>query len=181
MARLELAVDRVITKEQAQRRYNFTVAELRRLFCYRPAEVKPLARSSRFVQTAFVALPSEEEFLRWAPAWELAHLAGTAEIRTLLGASVDDWTLDEATMRGNRPDAVWRRGEQVVAVEYDAGYPPKVVAEKIQSFQDYDALVWGTPSAVRMGHLRSVYHRPERQFVLADLTATVVADRRSGA
>ena len=74
---------------------------------------------------------------------------------------------------------MWHPGEKVVAVEYDSGYPPMVIREKLRAFAQFDEIVWGTPSAVRTAHLRGQYGDVGREFVLADITASVVQQRQS--
>ena len=167
-----------MTLRMAEQRYGMSAEELRPHFALREVEFKPLNVSNRSVRATFIA--ADEALLRWTPAWELAHLAGTAQLRTQLGARVEDW-VPEPGMKANRPDAIWQPGEQVVAVEFDAGYPPKVVREKLRTFADFDQVVWGTPSPVRASHLRSRYASSQREFVVTDITASVAAQVRSAA
>lgn len=110
-------------------------------------------------------------------------MAGTAQLRDLLGAQAADWVPEEryGSSAHQRPDAVWHPGQQAIAVEYDSGYPPMVIREKLRAFAGFDEIVWGTPSTVRTAHLRGQYGDTGREFVVADITATVVQQLRAGA
>lgn len=167
-------LDKVMTLAQVQRHYLLSFDDLKKDsdFLYRTARFGPLSTSSLRVTTVFVTFKEGErskagrgnaELLRWQPGWKLAHLAGTAELRLMLGATrisgavSQSWVL-EGGYGDLRPDATWMTPEgQRVAIEYDAGYPAPVVRDKLRSFQSYDLVYWGTPSAARQTNLQSRY------------------------
>lgn len=170
-----LAVDRVLTTAQASRHYGVGEDALRARFPHREVLLRPLNTSAREVVCTFIT--QDEDLIRWEPGWALAHMAGTAGLRHRLGATPEAWTL-EGGYGDHRPDALWRRPDgAVVAVEYDAGYPPATVRRKVAAFSDggYDELVWGTPSRARTAHLQMRYAQPGRSFVTLDITQAIAA------
>lgn len=155
-------MDRVVTLGQVERHYDLSVQDLRGSLALREAVHAPLVDSSKRVRTTFATTPELEEWMRWRPAWELAHLAGTAELRHMLGVArvtgqgaAQRWVL-EGGFGEERPDAEWLTPDgKRVAIEYDGGYPPLVVQKKLRAFRKYDAVYWGTPSLIRRAHLYS--------------------------
>lgn len=179
---LALEVDRVLTLAQVVRHYEVREEPVLSHFPHREVQFKPLSNSSPVKRTTFIA--REPERLLWEPAWSLAHDAGTAELRYLLGASRQEW--ERAQGYGtSRPDALWRRpGGQVVAVEYDGGYPPAITREKFQAFSDrrtFQGLVWGTPSRARTAHLAERHGGAGRSFLVVDITTATSAGRAATA
>lgn len=171
-----LATDQVLTAPQAMRHYGVGEDALLARFPHRDVLFRPLTTSTRESLSTFIALKAD--LVRWEPGWALAHAAGTAELRHLLGASPEDWSREEG-YGDHRPDALWRRPDgAVVAVEYDAGYPPAMVRRKVKAFGTYDALVWGTPSRARTTHLQLRHAQAGRSFVTLDITAIVEASTR---
>lgn len=88
----------------------------------------------------------------------LMHLVGVGEMRRMLGV-IDpaQWVVSTAGRhRTEEPDAVWKRGWQTVAIEYDSGhYKLTLVLRKLAGFQDrgMHETVWGVPSARRAKYL----------------------------
>ncbi|GAA5533906.1 hypothetical protein [Deinococcus aluminii] len=171
-----LAVDGVLTVPQAVRHYAVEEDALLARFPHREVRFRPLNTSAREQSCVFLA--QDAELLRWEPGWVLAHQAGTAALRHALQASRHEWERERG-YGAHRPDALWHRPDgAVVAVEYDGGYPPAVVREKIRAFGEqgtYGGLVWGTASQVRTGHLRARYGGDGRQFMTVDITSTIAA------
>ena len=116
------------------------------------AFIAPTARSSRRRWVSFVSLePLTLE------GFELRHLAGVAEMRHALHAEPRDWrVLGHAAQTS--PDAIWQRGSETWAVEYDAGaYTMKTVQRKARAFDaGFDGQVWGVGSSERAKVLQSV-------------------------
>ena len=142
-----LEVDQVLTERQVFRHYDTTLETCRDAgLTVTKAFIAPTARSSSKRWVNFVSLePLELE------GFELRHLAGIAEMRHVLQAKPRDWqVLGHAAETS--PDAVWQRGLEVWAVEYDAGsYTLKTVARKARAFAvGFDGQVWGVASSERV-------------------------------
>lgn len=164
-------LDKIMTLAQVQRHYFLSFEDLigDPDFLYRRAKISPLNTSSLRLETTFMTFSGDgearknAELLQWQPGWKLAHLAGTAELRLRLGVErslgkvEQPWIL-EGGFGDERPDAEWLLADgRRVAVEYDAGYPPAVVREKLRAFSRYDMVYWGTPSSTRQHNLQSRY------------------------
>lgn len=132
----------------------------------RELSVRPLVTSKTELEEPVRFFARTSAFLLKRPA-DLAHLAGIAESRRILGVSGDRWMLDRGGYR-QRPDAVFPDAQgDLIAVEFDAGYPRPVVRHKVRSFStSFAGLVWATPSVVRARHLRSAY--PEMRVMCVD-------------
>ncbi|GGR12845.1 hypothetical protein [Deinococcus ruber] len=101
---------------------------------------------------------------------DLPHYAGLAAMRAQVQQPADHWSV-LVTGSATRPDAVLKRDNAVIAVEFDAGYRYRVVKQKMRAFEDYDAVIWGTTSALRAARLRAMY--PAVQVLTVDYwTAT---------
>ena len=124
--------------------------------------VRPLPNSSVELGVTFRAL--SQKYL-YAKTESLPHYAGLAAGRHALHAALDEWTV-MGNGKSICPDAEWRSGGRVIAVEYDAGYRPGVVAQKMESFKAYDAVIWVTPSRVRTERLQAKY--PAVQVITVD-------------
>lgn len=124
--------------------------------------VRPLSVSTPEVEVSFRALSKER--LGHAGV-TLAHAAGTAETGVQLGAQPGSWLLDRGGHH-HRPDAVLTRPDGPVAIEFDAGYPMRVVDKKVKAFQEFRGIVWGTPSELRASRLRAYY--PELDVRVVD-------------
>jgi hypothetical protein len=101
------------------------------------------------------------------PSTELRHLAGLAELRTLLGAPTTAWTRHEGLVHSKgRPDALWHQGEKTIAVEFDAGgYSHKKIVKKVLAFRARaDAQVWGSASLLHAELIQTIL---EQTFVSA--------------
>lgn len=105
----------------------------------------------------------------------LRHLAGVAAVRLVLGAEPSSRTwlvdVDPVHLGLPAPDARWVRGNEVWAIEYDAGYPKPMVLEKLHGLARlYPKVVWGVPSYARKRYLEGLIPpslRDRIQVVLA--------------
>ena len=123
--------------------------------------VRPMNDCLREEDVTFRAL-KEETLARHLP--RLPHYAATAAVRHLVGGDV--WEIDHKGAE-LAPDAVWEHGGQKIAVEYDAGYRPATVRRKMEAFRDeYDRIIWATPSAVRSARMAARY--PQAQVLTVD-------------
>lgn len=83
----------------------------------------------------------------------IRHLVGVAQMRRLLNAPSEAWTVEGGG--DDRPDARWQTDTGVIAVEFDAGsYSPQQITRKAFSFRHYDKQVWGSSSWRRTERLR---------------------------
>jgi hypothetical protein len=141
-----LETDLALTERQAQRQHSVNFEECCDAgLTITPAFIAPTARSSRRRWVNFVSLePLNLE------GFELRHIAGVAELRHLLGADPRSWqVLGHAAETS--PDAMWHRGLEIWAVEFDAGaYTLKTVQRKARAFEaGFDGQVWGVASSER--------------------------------
>jgi hypothetical protein len=92
--------------------------------------------------------------------FEFRHLAGTAEVRHRLQVDARDWQVVRHAAQTS-PDAIWHRGLETWAIEFDAGaYSRTILLEKAQAFRaGFDGQVWAVSSSVRAGTVASVLER----------------------
>ncbi len=99
-------------------------------------------------------------FLAEAPPFVLRHLSGVAAMRLALGAPADPgvWAVDLDPVHPTvAPDAYWKRGREVYAVEYDIQYGFSLVREKLFGLaQGYDGVFWGVPDPLRQRAVKRV-------------------------
>ena len=141
-----LKVDVALSVAQVRRYHDLSLDQCRDAgLSIVEAFIAPTARSSRRRWVSFVSLePLNLE------GFELRHLAGVAEMRCVLQAEPQDWkVLGHAAQTS--PDAVWQRGSETWAVEYDAGaYTMKTVTRKARAFEaGFDGQIWGVGSSER--------------------------------
>jgi hypothetical protein len=88
----------------------------------------------------------------------LRHLAGLAAMRHSLAAPENEWTIPVTNQRKHGlPDGLWHRGEELVAIEFDAGgYNRSQIVEKAMNFSSYHEQVWGTQVPGRKAHLETL-------------------------
>ncbi len=102
---------------------------------------------------------SEEDLLH-ADGAVLRHLSGVASMRFALRVppSMEVWLVDRDPVHPTAtPDALWKRGRELLAVEYDVGYPKVQVREKLARFlRAYDGVVWGVPTPLRRSLVRTL-------------------------
>jgi hypothetical protein len=107
---------------------------------------------------------NEEDLLR-ADGVVLRHLSGVASVRFALKVppSEEVWRVDRDPVHPTAtPDALWKRGHELLAVEYDVGYPKVQVREKLARFlHAYDGVVWGVPTPLRRSSVKALVP-PER-------------------
>jgi hypothetical protein len=148
-----LEVDHALSERQIRRHHGLTLEDCRKAgLTITEAFIAPSARSSRRCAVNFVSL----EGLK-LEGFEWRHLAGIAEMRHVLQAEARDWrVLGHAAHTS--PDAIWTRGLEVWAIEYDAGaYTLKTVARKARAFDaGFDGQIWGVPSRERAKTIESV-------------------------
>jgi hypothetical protein len=90
----------------------------------------------------------------------LRHLSGVASMRFVLRVppSMGVWQADRDPVHPTAtPDALWKKGYELLAIEYDVGYPKVQVREKLARFlQAYDSVVWGVPTPLRRSLVRTL-------------------------
>jgi hypothetical protein len=155
MKRLEqaLTVDLALSERQVVRHYGLSLEACRKAdFQIQTVDVAPTARMKVTRAVNFVTLETLE-----LPAFEFRHLAGIAEMRYQLGARLADWSLVHHSDHTS-PDAIWQRGLETWAVEFDAGsYSQKTILEKVRSFRaGFDGQCWAVASEARARFLAAV-------------------------
>jgi hypothetical protein len=126
-----LETDLALSERQARRQHGVNLEACRNAgLTITSVFIAPTARSSRRRWVNFISLEplGLEDF-------ELRHLAGVAEMRHILRVEPRDWqVLGHAAETS--PDAVWQRGLETWAVEFDAGaYTLKTVQRKARAFE----------------------------------------------
>ena len=145
-----LETDLVLSQSQVRRHHGLTLEACRDAgLSVQAVLVTPTAKSRVARAVNFVSLEPLE-----IPAWELRHLVGIAETRRVLAARLEDWHLIHHAAQTS-PDAIWSRGLETWAVEYDAGaYSPATVREKAQAFRaGFDGQVWAVATQARAARL----------------------------
>jgi Replication-relaxation len=155
MQKLEqaLTVDMALSERQVARHYRLSLEACRKAgFNIQTVNVAPTARMKVTRAVNFVTLESIE-----IPAFEFRHLAGIAEMRYQLGARLADWRLVHHSDHTS-PDAIWQRGLETWAVEFDAGsYSQQTILEKVRSFRaGFDGQCWAVASESRARFLARV-------------------------
>jgi hypothetical protein len=151
-----LETDLVLSQNQVRRHHGLTLEACREVgLSVQEVIVTPTAKSRVARAVTFVSLEPLE-----IPAWELRHLVGIAEVRRVLTAKLEDWQLIHHTAQTS-PDAIWSRGLEMWAVEYDAGaYSPATVREKAQAFRaGFDGQVWAVATQARAERLNMLLER----------------------
>ena len=148
MTRLERALrtDLALTEHQVRQHYGLEIpACLRRGLNVLELELAPTTSSTQRRPVRIVTLEPNERF-----DFEWRHLVGVAEMRHRLGANAENWQgLNHAAQTA--PDAVWQRGLETWAIEFDAGsYSRVVISQKVLRFRAaYDHQIWATASEAR--------------------------------
>jgi Replication-relaxation len=151
-----LETDLVLSQNQVRRHHGLTLEACREVgLSVQEVIVTPTAKSRVARAVTFVSLEPLE-----IPAWELRHLVGIAEVRRVLTAKLEDWQLIHHAAQTS-PDAIWSRGLEMWAVEYDAGaYSPATVREKAQAFRaGFDGQVWAVATQARAERLNMLLER----------------------
>ena len=153
----DLATDRIISLAQVKRHYNLDKEDLSISGLKLHAEYIALtATRKRHPLVEFVTL-TKDRSVRRKRAPELRHLAATAELRHLVGAAPEDWTVvRDGIADASLPDARWEHPKGYsVAIEYDAGsYPVSRIVEKTETWRaEASEQIWGSNSR-RVGQLR---------------------------
>ena len=95
-----------------------------------------------------------------AAVYELAHLAGTAEVRSMISASeqIEGWVAGMYSHTGNEPDACAVIAGVPVLVEFDTcSYDARIIQKKMRAFRKEGQVVWGTTSALRADRVAQKY------------------------
>jgi hypothetical protein len=148
-----LTVDVALSERQVARHYGLSLEVCRKAgFEIQIVNVAPTARMKVTRAVNFVMIEPLE-----IPAFEFRHLAGIAEMRHQLGAKIGDWSLMHHSDHTS-PDAIWQRGLETWAVEFDAGsYSQKTILEKARSFRaGFDGQCWAVSSEARARFLGEV-------------------------
>lgn len=154
-ARAALETDLVLSGQQLARHYGLCPEDLEEVPFVEDlvVPVHGHARGERLVRFYL-----NSSALARRRATQLAHLAGTAELRHQLSVPPGEWTVVQRSRPESRePDAYYNGAEDAhVAVEYDSGaYSALKVWRKAGAFEDrgFDHIVWGVPSARRAQRL----------------------------
>ena len=154
----DLETDLALSERQVFRHHGMTLeACLRSGLLVQAVLVAPTVHRKVTRAVNFVML----EPLEFQP-FEFRHLAATAEIRHQLQVDARDWQVVQHAAQTS-PDAIWHRGLETWAVEFDAGaYSRTVLLEKAQAFQaGFDGQVWAVSSNARGKTVGSlVAHEP---------------------
>ncbi len=153
--RRALTTDRVLSAAQVLRYSGLATHQLPAEFVTFRTVVQPIYASVRSRQVVMFVTRDTRLERRLGPE-QIAHLAGTAEIRHSLRADAAQWSTDAAAMgRSNKPDGVYALNGHQVAIEFDAGsYRSSVIRAKVAQFSEsYAGLVWGVTSRVRYERL----------------------------
>jgi hypothetical protein len=148
-----LTVDVALSERQVARHYGLSLEACRKAGCkIQTVNVAPTVRMKVTRAVNFIMLETLE-----LPAFEFRHLAGIAEMRYQVSAKLEDWSLVHHSYHTS-PDAIWRRGLETWAVEFDAGsYSQKTILEKVRSFKaGFDGQCWAVASEARAEFLGGV-------------------------
>jgi hypothetical protein len=154
----DLETDLALSERQVFRYHRMTLEDcLRSGLSIQPVLIAPTVHRKVTSVVNFVTLEPHD----FQP-FEFRHLAGTAEIRHQLQVDARDWQVVQHAAQTS-PDAIWHRGLETWAVEFDAGaYSRTVLLEKAQTFRaGFDGQVWAVSSSTRATTVGSlVAHEP---------------------
>jgi hypothetical protein len=142
-----LETDVVLSERQVQKHYGVSLETCETAgLCVQSALIAPTVHRRATREVSFVSL----EPLTLEP-FEIRHLAGVAEVRHQLRVPRDHWQVVQHAS-STSPDAIWTRGLECWAVEFDAGaYSRRVVLEKKRAFEaGFDGQIWAASSNARM-------------------------------
>jgi hypothetical protein len=154
----DLETDLALSERQVFRYHRMTLENcLRSGLSVQPVLVAPTVHRKVTCAVNFVTLEPHD-----LQPFEFRHLAGVAEIRHQLQVDTRSWQVVRHAAQTS-PDAIWHRGLETWAVEFDAGaYSRTVLLEKAQAFRaGFDGQVWAVSSSVRAATVGSlVAHEP---------------------
>jgi hypothetical protein len=154
----DLETDLALSERQMFRHHGITLEDcLRSGLAVQPVLIAPTVHRKATRAVNFVMLEPHD----FQP-FEFRHLAATAEIRHQLQVDARDWQVIQQAAQTS-PDAIWHRGLETWAVEFDAGsYSRSVLLEKAQAFRaGFDGQVWAVSSRARAATVGSlVAHAP---------------------
>jgi hypothetical protein len=152
-----LECDGVLTAEQLRRHYQCLLKQIKQAGGkVATVPVTETRYGTRIYTLRFVTI---EKRLLSLPGTELRHLAGLAELRTMLSVPTTAWTRHEGLAHSKgRPDALWRKDEKTIAIEFDAGgYSEKKLVKKMLAFRAWShEQVWGSASEAHTELIESV-------------------------
>jgi hypothetical protein len=167
----DLTADRVISYGQLRRHYGLGDHDLDRV-PYVETILRPVhMRKALEVKTRFFL---GQKKLQSMSDHSLMHLAGTGEMRRILGVRTgDSWVVNARHAHASEePDAVFRSPHGEIAVEFDLGsYTMNTIQKKLEAFHDrgYLETVWGVTSLTRQRRLRdNIGDQLKRDVLLAD-------------
>lgn len=138
-----LETDLALSERQVWRHYGATLEDCRYSgLSVQAALIAPTVHRKATRRVNFVSLePTDFE------GFELRHLAAVAETRQQLRADPRDWQVVQHAAITS-PDAIWRRGVDTWAIEFDAGaYSRATLLEKARAFRaGFDGQVWAVSS-----------------------------------
>jgi hypothetical protein len=149
----DLETDLALSERQVFRHHGLTLeACLRSGLSVQPVLVAPTVHRKVPRAVNFVMLEPDD-----LQPFEFRHLAGTAEIRHQLQVDARDWQVVQHAAQTS-PDAIWHRGLETWAIEFDAGaYSRSVLLEKAQAFRaGFDGQIWAVSSNARAATVDSV-------------------------
>ena len=158
--RSDLTTDLVISSSQAFKHYGLSINELEL-----DADLKvhsqfvgKTANATKHPKVDFVSLKANRSIRRKRPP-ELRHFVATAELRHILKADADHWTVVQSgRAKATLADAVWQHPKGYeVSIEFDAGsYTVSRIVEKIETWRaEGKKQVWGVCSKKRAEHIRT--------------------------
>lgn len=168
----ELLVDVAITHRQLLRRHGLRVDDLPPSFPWAERQVRVSRHARKTERVKFVTLCAEDSALEGD---ELRHHAISAEARYLLKVPLRNWVTPSCDFAerwlgwgGNRPDAVWKNGNEPWAVEACAGsYSRERVLEKADAFEErFLGQLWACPTPGRAATLEKLLLGRENVMVM---------------
>ena len=149
-----LETDLALSERQVWRHYRATLEDCRYSgLSVQAALIAPTVHRKATRRVNFVLLePTDFE------GFELRHLAAVAETRQQLRADPRDWQVVQHAAITS-PDAIWRRGVDTWAIEFDAGaYSRATLLEKARAFRaGFDGQVWAVSSDGRSQTLAQLF------------------------
>ena len=149
-----LQIDKVLSDGQLER-----MGIKPSLFPGRQESIRPVSQR-RFAERFVTFRALDARTLQKGAAFELGHLAGTAEIRMMLAQTeeIEGWVSGAYGYKGNEPDARAMIAGNPVLVEFDTcSYEARTVWKKMRAFRKEGQVVWGTTSPLRADRIAQKY------------------------
>ena len=156
----ELLIDQALTSYTLSLKYpNYEslIKTLKKKLLVSDAFIRPFNGSRNTVKINLICTPKT----RSLPLPVIRHYLGTSAIRYSLQAPVDEWELItyQKNIQLNKnifyPDAIWHKGNQNIAIEWDTSRHSKEEVIKKASFyrENYHSQVWGAANLVHAASL----------------------------